>query len=84
VKLELIRIEGEAYVTLETIAGCYDCEIAWVAEVYEYGLIGEGRPVGSSVAVPAFLLDRIARIWRWHRREGLAFESIEALLALED
>lgn len=80
----LIRIEGEAYVTLETIAGCYDCEVSWVVQVYEYGLLGEGRAVGTSVAVPAVLFDRVARIWRWQRREGRAFESIEALLALED
>jgi len=84
VKLELIRIEGEAYMTLETIAGCYDFEIAWVTEVYQFGLLGPGLTVGGSVAVPAVLLDRVARIWRWQCREGLAFESIEALLALED
>jgi hypothetical protein len=84
VKIEFIRIEGEAYVTLETVAACYACETEWVVEVYRCGLLGEGHRHRDSVAVPVHLLDRSASIWRLHRRSGLSLESIEAILTIDD
>ncbi len=81
---ELIHIEGEAYVTLETISRCYECELEWVIEIYDYGLLGRGRSVDSGLAVPASILDRVATIWRLQRHQGLDFMHIEVLLGRAD
>lgn len=75
-----LEIRGEAFVTLETAALCYRVERAWIEEVYAHGLIGHGERVGSSIAVRASELDRLATILRWNRHHGLALEAILALL----
>lgn len=75
-----ISIRGEAYLTLETVASCYEVEVEWVEEVYEHGLIGRGERVGDSTAVAAEMLDRVARILQLSRQLGINLEGIAALL----
>ncbi len=83
--MTLLRIQGESWVTLEVVAECYDCEVAWVEEVWRAGLIGSGRRIEGGVAVRAVMLERVADVVRLHRHQGVALELVAALLEpLED
>jgi len=73
-------IEGEAYITLEGIADCYQCELSWVREVYEIGLLGHGRPVDDDVALHVSILDRVADVLRMSVYLGVDLTVIAALL----
>jgi len=75
-----LTIRGRTYVTLETVAECYRVEVAWVREVYEYGLLGTGEPVRDTTAVAAEMLERAAVILRLHRQQGINLEGIARLL----
>jgi hypothetical protein len=80
----VIRIEGQAWVTIETICECYDCDIAWVREACEFGLLGTARPHAGTVVFRATVLDRVARVVRLSRYERLGFEAIVVLLGDAD
>lgn len=71
-----LRIEGELWLTLETVAECYRVEVTWVREVYARGLLGPGTDVEQTTAVAAAALDRMARVLRLHQLEGLHLEGI--------
>ena len=75
-----IQIRGEAFVTLETAAECYQVELRWIEEVYRHGLLGRAERVSGSLAVPAAELDRLAAILRWHRHHGFDLDTVLALL----
>jgi hypothetical protein len=77
--LQFLHIRGEAFVTLETAAECYQVEMRWIEEIYRHGFLGRGERVGSSFAVPAAELDRLAAVVRWHHHHGF---DLDALLAL--
>ena len=80
----VIRIEGQSWVTLETISECYECEVAWVREAYAYGIFGVARPHAGTLVLRATMLDRVARAWRLSRYEGLSFDAIVVLLGEPD
>jgi len=79
-----VVIEGESYLSLETVAECYHCEVSWVREVYEFGLLGSGRRVGSDVVIPSHVLDRLAAIIRLSRYYGLNLAGIALALDLDE
>jgi hypothetical protein len=78
---ETIVIRGEVYLTLEALADCYRVEVAWLHEVYELGLLGDGERVGATTVVSATMLDRTARILRLHLQQGVDLMGILGLLA---
>ena len=76
----VVYIREEAYVTLATIADCYECSETWVREVYEVGLLGTGEILDDRTWVPAEAMDRIARILRLSTVHGLELDVIVHLL----
>ena len=95
VSLTYLTIHGERCVTLAGLAEVYEVEFSFVAEVYEFGLLGEGRRADApdrddapdealaDIAVAAEMLDRMAAICRWHRLAGLDLAGIALLLEPE-
>ena len=73
-------IRGELWVTLEAAADCYEVELTWVREVYDLGLLGPGEQVGSSTAIAAAELDKLARAVRLRRQQGVELFALVALL----
>lgn len=71
-----ITIGEEVYISLEGLAACYQVEIAWVREVYDIGLLGQGRATAGTIAVEICMLDRFATIRRLHLQAGLDPETI--------
>jgi hypothetical protein len=69
-------------VTLDAMAEAYAVEEAWVREVYAFGLLGPGEPVGRTVAVSARMLDRVALIRRLHVVQGVNLAGIAIILDL--
>lgn len=80
-KREVLSIRGETYLTLETVARCYEVEVTWVEECYDLGLLGPGERVGEATAVAAAMLDQVARILRLHRQLDINLAGIATLLA---
>lgn len=81
---ESLVIRGEVYVSLSTIAACYDVQLQWVEEVYEFGLLGTGESVGEQIAVAAVKLERMARIVRLHFHYGVNLTGLPGLLDPEE
>jgi hypothetical protein len=75
-----IRIEGESYLTLEAISECYECEVAWLREAYDFGLLGGGRTYSGTLVFSITILDRVAEVVRLGRYQGLGFDAIVLLL----
>lgn len=75
-----LLVRGETYLTLETAARCYSLEVSWVRQVYELGLLGEGEPSGGDIAIPAPMLDRLARVVHLARHLGVELELVSLLL----
>ncbi len=75
-----VVIRGETWFTLEAVADCYGLEVAWVREVYEFGLLGEGAPVEGTIAVAPRALDRVAAIRRLEIQLGANLEGIALIL----
>ena len=73
-------IHGEVYLTLETVAECYEVEVTWVREVYDVGLLGTGEPVEHSIAIAARMLDRLAEVRRLTLQTGVNLPGIVMLL----
>lgn len=75
-----ITIEGESYITLEGVAECYECEVAWLHEVYRMGLLGRGRTVERTIAIELRMLDRVADVIRMSVHQGIDLAVVAALL----
>lgn len=75
-----VTIHGETFFALTTIAECYSIDVAWVRQVYDYGLLGRGEQVDDDVCVPAEMLDRVAVIRRLQVQAGVNLEGIAILL----
>lgn len=80
--MQVITIRGEQYVTLHGAAECYEVEVAWIEEVYEFGLLGRGEPADEGLAIPAAMLDRLAEIRRLQQQEGVNLPGIAIILEL--
>ncbi|HET9062248.1 MAG TPA: hypothetical protein VFO62_03070 [Candidatus Binatia bacterium] len=76
----IVYIHEEAYVTLSTIADCYECSETWVREVYDVGLLGTGEIRDELTLVRADAMDRVARILRLSTVHGLELDVIVHLL----
>jgi hypothetical protein len=76
----ILTIRGERYLTLQDVAESFEIELAWVQEVYEFGLLGEGERVGGAVAIASRLLDRVAAIRRLNRVQGVNLAGIALIL----
>ena len=75
-----ITIRGETYVTLAVAADCYQVEVRWLHTVFDRGLLGPGEVVGSEVAIPVGMLDRVARLRGLQLAQGLDLASAAALI----
>jgi hypothetical protein len=76
----VVYIREEAYVTLATIAECYECSETWIREVYEVGLLGTGEMLDELTWVPVAAMDRLATILRLSTIHGLELDVIVHLL----
>ena len=77
-----LYVEGELYISLETVAELYQIQAVWLREVFDSGLLGSGVDSGSKVCIAAVQMDRVATIVRLHGVLGLDVETIA--LALGD
>jgi hypothetical protein len=75
-----IRIDNQTYLTLEAISECYECEVAWIREAYEFGLLGGGLTYSGTVVLSVTVLDRVAEVVRLGRYQGMGFETISVVL----
>ncbi|MFN2378162.1 MAG: hypothetical protein ABR538_16645 [Candidatus Binatia bacterium] len=75
-----IFIDGQSYLSLEAISQCYECEITWLREAYEFGLLGGGVLHEDTLLLHVTVLDRVAEVVRLSRYQGLGFEAIVVLL----
>lgn len=76
----IVVIRGEEYVTLKTVAECYELSEAWVYEVFAFGLLGPGEIDNDETLVPVALLDRVATILRLYTVHGFDLDVIAHLL----
>lgn len=76
-----IYLEGELYLSLETVADIYRVEVVWLREVVDAGLLGTGVHVDPRPCIAAVRLDHVATIVRLHHVLGFDVEAIR--LALE-
>ena len=81
-KHDRIHIDGELYLTLETVAEVYQVQITWLQSIYEFGLLGTGVQSGRSTCIAAIQLDRVATIVRLREVVGNDVETIS--LAMPD
>jgi len=72
-----VYIEGDLYLSLETVAEIYRIEIVWLREAYDTGLLGSGVVSESVICIAAAKMDRVATIVRLHDVLGLDVETIE-------
>lgn len=75
-----IVISGQSYLTLETISECYECEVAWLREAYDFGLLGRGVVHRDTIVLSVRVLDRVAEVVRLSRYQGCSFETILVVL----
>jgi len=75
VKVEVLVIDDERHVSLETAAALYEVEVVLEREVLELGLLGRAREHGGLVAIPVARLDRLAVAVR-HARHGWPLEVL--------
>ncbi len=71
---------GGHWLTLSVVAECYAVERAWVEEVYDAGLLGEGRQVRGEPAIRTVMLERVAVIRRIQLQVGLDLAGVALLL----
>ena len=77
----VIRIGGEAWLALETVADCYECDVAWLHEAWSHGILGAGMEFEGRVLVHVAVLDRVAEVVRLGVRQGLSLEAIALLVS---
>jgi hypothetical protein len=76
-----IYLEGELYLSVETVAEIYRVEEIWLREVFDAGLLTGGVHTHPRLCIAAVRLDHVATIVRLHRVLGFDVEAIR--LALE-
>jgi hypothetical protein len=75
-----VRVFGELYLSLETVAEIYRVQEVWLRGVYEHGLLGTGVDDEVGICIPAARLDRVATIVRMHRVLELDLDTITLTL----
>jgi len=78
---EHIYIDGELYLTLETVAEVYSVQTVWLRAVCTEGLVGPPVQHGTELCLAAVELDRVAQIVRLNTVLGLELEAIALMLA---
>jgi hypothetical protein len=84
VKSVRVTIHGESYMSLEAVAECYDCEVAWMRDVYALGLLGSGRTFEGTLVIRTSMLDRVATIRRLHLYQGLDLALVGVFLDADE
>lgn len=74
-----VYIEGELYLTVETVAEIYQVRAVWLREVCDHGLLG-GVVSETDLCIAAIQLDRVAAIVRLGQGWGLDLETIALVL----
>jgi hypothetical protein len=75
-----IYIEGELYLSLETVAAIYRVDVLWLREVVEADLLGDSVVRVPRTCIAAIRLDRVATIVHFHEVLGLDIASIGIVL----
>ena len=75
-----LQIDGELYLSLETVAELYEVKVVWLREAYDSGLLGSGVDKGPSVCIEAVQMDRVATLVRMHVTLGLDLDAITLAL----
>jgi hypothetical protein len=75
-----LYLEGELYLSLETVAEIYHVRAVWLREVFEFGLLGAGARGETTICIAAAQLDRVASIVRLHETLGLDLAAIDLAL----
>lgn len=75
-----IYVEGELYLTVETVAEIYRVEVVWLREVLDAGLVAAGAASATGPCIAAARLDHVATIVRLHRTLGLDLDAIRLVL----
>jgi hypothetical protein len=78
----MVVVQGERHVALGVVATALTVDRAWLQEVYDYGLLGEGKRIEGDIAIAAQLLDRLALIRRLHEVQGVNLPGIAIILDL--
>ncbi len=79
-----IRIRDELYLSLRSVADCYEVELEWLIQVYDSGLLGQGERVAEETVISSVMLDRVAEV-RWlHQIAGVNLAGIVLLLNQRD
>jgi len=78
-----VTIEGEEHISLEGVAECYECEVTWLVEVYNLGLLGPGRIVEETVVIQSQMLDRVAEVIRMSVYQGIDLAVVAAVLDID-
>ena len=71
------------FVSLVTVAECFQVEVRWVEQVYEFGLLGTGRHEDQELSIAVEQLQRVADVLRL-TRHGVNLEGIALILRAED
>jgi hypothetical protein len=70
------QVDGELYLSLETVAELYEVKVVWLREAYDSGLLGSGVAKGPTVCIAAIQMDRVASLVRLHVTLGLDLDAI--------
>jgi len=74
---QTVVIRGEAYLTIETVAECFEVKATWVEQVFHHGLLGSGEQRDGVLYIQAVMLDRMAEI---RRLNTLLDEDLNAIV----
>ena len=76
-----IRVDGEAFLALETVAEVFRVDVVVLREAHEVGLLGRCIVRDARVLVATASLDRVATIVRLRVVLGLDLDAIDLELA---
>jgi hypothetical protein len=79
-----VTIQDESYLTLDTVADCYECTIEMVEHIYGLGLLGPGEQIEGRTAIATRMLERLAEILRLCHYQGIDPTVVELFLVDED
>ena len=77
-----IRIDGELYLSLETIASIYEIQIVWLEQAFSRGLFGPGANSEGVTCLAAAQLDFVATVVRMHKYLDADLTTITRQLSL--
>ncbi len=74
------EIDGQRYLTLETVAEVFAVEVVLLREAFLMGVLGPGVEQNQRVLLAVASLDRVATVVRMRVMLGLDLETIEIAL----